>query len=208
MGKERHGLALVGSNPSAAIENGKPPASMSFGPGGYGAGWYDERQQIFHAASAALSTGPPSRRSRADSESEGTCRAHTRTGTYILRTTCFYSMFYSPSHRYTTYLPPQWQRTEMTRDGENEVPQSPSLVETHCSSAGGTSGGTRANALNVAIYYVNGPMIMGYIQPNTRTFAGVASASGCRLSRAATPGLTAHTLTGLAAKHSRAVLLL
>ena len=34
------------------------------------------------------------------------------------------------------------------------------------------------------------------------------TASGCRLSRAATPGLTAHTLTGLAAEHSRAVLLL
>ena len=57
----------------------------------------------------------------------------------------------------------------MTRDGENYL----TLVETHCSATGGQLGGTRANASNVVMYYVNGPMIIGYamdphgyIQPN------------------------------------------
>ena len=54
MGKERHELALVASEPSAAIENGQPPASMSFGPNGHGAGWYDERQQIFRCGVGTL----------------------------------------------------------------------------------------------------------------------------------------------------------
>ena len=161
LGRARRMMAEIAtsccSSAPLVIDNGALPAAMAHGPeGGAGAGWYNPWLQTFGVGKGTLDfiiaqeIAPERPRkvcrfriaSRSFSHLPNVPLSHVRPLTR------------SPSH-----TP---QKTELSRDGEFYY----TLFETHDNLVGWVDAVnqefTRANSLALGMYYVNGPMIIGY----------------------------------------------